>query len=150
MDPKLFIARIMEISKNLSNEDIIKEEFNTYDLDSNGYLDRKELSKAAKNFYQNVLLKKISKEERLEATGKWFDSFDINKDGKIDINEFKEILHIIYAHAIFDKIQELKNDSNDSFKNFDLKKYLNDTLPTLSAEEQAAVKKFLESSEKQI
>ena len=95
-EPKNFVNQIITFCKMMNDEVITLAEFKRYDKDSSGYLSRKELNKPAKDIL-NGFNKDLSKQEKVAIIDEWFIKYDLNKDGKISYDEFKNMMECVFA-----------------------------------------------------
>jgi Ca2+-binding EF-hand superfamily protein len=72
------------MSKKPSDYEMLTEMFKAFDKDGNGYIDKEEL----KNTMTNDLGIPLTEKETTEM----INEADVNKDGKIDYNEFVSIM----------------------------------------------------------
>ena len=72
-------------------ETFIRRMFNSYDLDDNGYLDKMEFYKVVKRLVES-LAEGQTEEEINQITNDAVEKFDLNKNGKIEYNEFRELV----------------------------------------------------------
>ncbi len=72
-------------------ETFIRRMFNSYDLDDNGYLDKMEFYKVVKRLVES-LAEGQTDEEINQITNDAVEKFDLNKNGKIEYNEFRELV----------------------------------------------------------
>ena len=72
-------------------ETFIRRMFNSYDLDDNGYLDKTEFYKDVKRLVES-LAEGQTEEEINQITNDAVEKFDLNKNGKIEYNEFRELV----------------------------------------------------------
>ena len=150
-DTEHFTEQIIEICKMVYNDEGINQAFKSYDKDSNCYLDKKEMSKVVNEVLEGYP-KVFTKAERRDITNKWFQKFDTNKDGKISIDEFKNMMETVFAKVFIEELADLQKKPNcpEALKDLDLIKQLNDKLSTLSKDDQEIIKKFIENSKKEI
>ena len=147
-DPHNIVETIIVFCKFMK-EGITHEEFKKYDKDSSGYLSRKELNKPAKDIL-NTFREELSKKEKVAIIDKWFEKFDLNKDGKISYDEFKNMMESIFAKLVVEELEKRKKDPDcpEDMKDLDLLKFLNDRLSTIPEEDQVHVQKFIENAKK--
>merc|ERR1719431_1674406 len=79
-----FLCLMKETLMDVQDDERLKEAFALFDLDSNGYIDIKELSEIMKRLGQNLEI------SQLKAM---IYSADIDKDGKINFEEFKRLMN---------------------------------------------------------
>ena len=72
-------------------ETFINRMFNSYDLDDNGYLDKMEFYKVVKRLVES-LAEGQTDEEINQITNDAVEKFDLNKNGKIEYNEFRDLV----------------------------------------------------------
>ena len=72
-------------------ETFIRRMFNSYDLDDNGYLDKMEFYKVVKRLVES-LAEGQTEEEINQITNDAVEKFDLNKNGKIEYNEFRDLV----------------------------------------------------------
>ena len=72
-------------------ETFIRRMFNSYDLDDNGYLDKTEFYKVVKRLVES-LAEGQTDEEINQITNDAVEKFDLNKNGKIEYNEFRDLV----------------------------------------------------------
>ena len=72
-------------------ETFIRRMFNSYDLDDNGYLDKMEFYKVVKRLVES-LAEGQTDEEINQITNDAVEKFDLNKNGKIEYNEFRDLV----------------------------------------------------------
>ncbi len=150
-DPKYFTEQIINFYRMIYDENFVSQSFKEYDKDSNGFIDRKEIGKIAKD----VLIqfdKKYTKKEKAEIKDKWFEFFDTNKDGKITIDEFRILTQTVFAKFLLEQVENCKKypDCPQFLKELDLIKNLNEFKTTLPKEEQAMIDSFIENTKKDI
>ncbi len=68
--------------------------FNSYDDDDNGYLDKKEFVKVVKSLIKD-LSEGQTDEEIEEIAKESIDRFDLNQNGKIEYDEFRELVKFL-------------------------------------------------------
>ena len=76
---------------DLEEETFIRRMFNSYDLDDNGYLDKMEFYKVVKRLVES-LAEGQTDEEINQITNDAVEKFDLNKNGKIEYNEFRDLV----------------------------------------------------------
>ena len=150
-DPENFSNQIIEFCKMIYNDKTVENEFNILDKNYDDYLDKNELGRLAKQVL-NSYYKEFSKPEREAVVDKWVEKFDINKDQKISIDEFKDLMETVYSKFIMDELANIQKDPDcpKPLKELDLCKNLTDKLPSLSKEDQEIIKKFIEKAKKEI
>ncbi len=149
-----YVKEILDFCRMIHDKNegnMVSKAFKEYDKDSNGYIDRKEMGKIAKD----VLIqfdKKYTKKEKAEIKDKWFEFFDTNKDGKITIDEFRILMQTVFAKFLIEQVENCKKhpDCPQSLKELDFIKYLNEFKTTLPKEEQAMIDSFIENTKKDI
>ena len=72
-------------------ETFIRRMFNSYDLDDNGYLDKMEFYKVVKRLVESLTGGQTD-EEINQITNDAVEKFDLNKNGKIEYNEFRDLV----------------------------------------------------------
>ena len=72
----------------------IRRMFHSYDSDDNGYLDRVEFGKVVKTMIQS-LCEGQTDEEIEEITKESIEKFDLNNNGKIEFDEFRELVKFL-------------------------------------------------------
>ena len=72
----------------------IRKLFDLYDSDANGYLDRVEFGKVVKTMIKSLYEDKTD-EEIEEITKESIDKFDLNNNGKIEFDEFRELVNFL-------------------------------------------------------
>ena len=147
-DPNDIVESVITYCR-IINQSITHEEFNKFDKDSSGYLSRKELNKPAKDIL-NAFREELSKKEKVAIIDKWFEEFDLNKDGKISYDEFKNMMECVFAKVVVDELEKTKKepDCPKELKDLDLLKFLKEKLSSLSKEDQVLVQKFIENASK--
>ncbi len=94
----------------ITNAAQLNANFDAYDLDHSGTIDRKEMKKAYKNAYKDTLLASKTKEERKQILAGWMDSFfdkyDLSGDGSIGKDEFKTVFNSICTGGIKEKLKK--------------------------------------------
>ena len=148
-DPEDIVETVINFCKFIK-EGITLEEFKKYDKDSSGYLSRKELNKPAKDIL-NGFNEDLSKQEKVAIIDEWFIKYDLNKDGKISYDEFKNMLESIFAKLVMDELRKIQKEPAcpKDLKELDLLKYLNCMLSSLPKEDQVLVQKFIENAKKE-
>ncbi len=149
-----YVKEILDFCRMIHDKNegnMVSKAFKEYDKDSNGYIDRKEMGKIAKEILSGFN-QKYSKKEKAEIRDKWFKYFDTNKDGKITIDEFGNLMETLMAKVFIDQLENSKKypDCPQSLKELDLIKYLNEFKTTLPKEQQAMIDSFIESAKKDI
>lgn len=87
----------------INKEDDLKRVFDTFDKNGDGFIAREELKESLNNMGINVLGKDI--EEMVEK-------LDSNKDGLVDLGEFKELYELVKGKKENEEGKEI-NDHND-------------------------------------
>jgi len=78
-----------------SEEDkFIRRMFGSYDDDDNGYLDKGEFCKVVKSLIKS-LSEDQTDEEIEEIAKESVEKFDLNKNGKIEFDEFRELVRFL-------------------------------------------------------
>ena len=75
-------------------ETYIRRMFNSYDDDDNGYLDKQEFVKVVKSMIKD-LAEGQTDEEIEEIAIESIDRFDLNQNGKIEYDEFRELVKFL-------------------------------------------------------
>ena len=83
-----FVGVIMKPDEANNNDEEVKRAFELFDQDKNGTVDKFELYYAMK-----LLGKPLSKQD----VENLFENFDLNKDGELNFEEFKKIIHVADA-----------------------------------------------------
>ena len=147
-DPNDIIESIISFCR-IIDLSITREEFDKYDKDSNGYLSLKELNTPAKSILTDFQ-KELSKRKKVVSIKKLYEKFDLNKDGKISFDEFKNMMECIFAKLVVEELKTRQKDPDcpEDMKDLDLLKFLNDRLSTIPEEDQVHVQKFIENAKK--
>lgn len=98
----------------------------------------------------NAFHEELSKRKKVATIDKLFKKFDLNKDGKISFDEFKNMMECIFAKLVVEELEKRKKDPDcpEDMKDLDLLKFLNDRLSTIPKEDQVLVQKFIENAKK--
>ena len=75
-------------------ETYIRRMFNSYDDDDNGYLDKQEFVKVVKSMIKD-LAEGQTDEEIEKIAIESIDRFDLNQNGKIEYDEFRELVKFL-------------------------------------------------------
>ena len=75
-------------------ETFIRRMFNSYDDDDNGYLDKQEFVKVVKSMIKD-LAEGQTDEEIEEIAIESIDRFDLNQNGKIEYDEFRQLVKFL-------------------------------------------------------
>ena len=75
-------------------ETYIRRMFNSYDDDDNGYLDKQEFVKVVKSMIKD-LAEGQTDEEIEEIAIESIDRFDLNQNGKIEYDEFRQLVKFL-------------------------------------------------------
>lgn len=89
IDFKEFLIAIAITSGSDANEKL-KWAFRMYDINGDGFIELKEMSKIIKAFYEMMDCSKIE-QKAVSQTEKIFEKLDLNKDGKISLEEFLNV-----------------------------------------------------------
>lgn len=140
MDPLLYEVGALVIAdafRQYYDENSVKEEFDKADIDKSGFLERKELKKLAQEYINLKMPKKL---KTINCVDKLLEDFDINKDGKISIEEFTELFREISAKFLAKSLQE-ELEKETQGKN--IVKLIEDNLIHFDKEDQKMVKEFI-------
>lgn len=92
--------------KDDSDNSMVKQMFDEYDRDKNGFIDRKELKTLFAEMAEQCNIPK----KKVGDYSKKFDECDINKDGKLSYEEFKklgnELMDKVFTAALEEALKE--------------------------------------------